>query len=481
MEDLSKYWKFFKINSAGNIQFETIADAQAYFQSEFGNFDETVGITDSAIVRQLWQQHMLYQSSDSLGNSGKVNSYKCGAAELCLRCYISGLITWVCSDLGVRFGTENGFSCKDLLPFVLDDEVLLQSSRQTSYQSLATLIIQTFDPTKGSLKTWVNRYVKQHPEIHRFLLEHGIFLISDWALLNDTNPKELQRIETRMYQSASLEIQQSSQLLISYHAVYREDRLQQRLRGKTLPCQPPTSEQLMRIVQDLQARTNYKLSSEAVLSQLQAIAAKLRQYRIAAKGGLISTVSINQPEVKSVVESSLANQTDRDTEQLEFIKLYQKEFRDSLDLAISQTIEDFISRFKRKSSLKSAAFIKGLYLFHCQGKSMSQIAPEIGLKKQYEVTRLLKFKELSTDIRQRLLSILGERVIDTAEHFTNTSSLKSLEKQVELILDEQISDIIQEAESEVKSPVRNHPLRNLIARRICSYLDKRNTTAVNIF
>ncbi|MEO0688287.1 MAG: hypothetical protein AAFY76_25315, partial [Cyanobacteria bacterium J06649_11] len=132
-------------------------------------------------------------NNNSIRGSQKVNSPECGAAELCLRCYISGLIIAVCSDLGVRFGNDNGFSRKDLLPFVLDDEVLLQSSRNNSYKSLATLIMQTFDSSKGSLKTWVNRYVKQHPEIHRFLLEHGIFLISDWAILNDTNPKELQR------------------------------------------------------------------------------------------------------------------------------------------------------------------------------------------------------------------------------------------------------------------------------------------------
>lgn len=454
IEELSKYWKFVRINSAGKVQFETMAAAQTYFQQQFAISNRTVNIADAAIVRQL-----LHQKSE--------------AAELCLRCYISRLIYWVCFDLGTNFGNDNGFSCEDLLPLVLDDEVLLQYKRKTSYESLATRIIKSFDPAKGSLKTWVNRYVKQHPEFQRFLLQHGVFLISDWALLNDTNPKELQRIMDKMFELASLQVRQSTELLISYHAVYREDRIQQRLKGKTLPCQPPTSEQLTRIAKDLQVRTNYSLDNQEVLTKLQEIAAKLRQYRIAAKGGFIPTVDINKPEIKPVVENKLAEQTDTDTEQIEFIKLYQKEFITSFDLAIAQVIEDFISRFQSKKSFKKEAFIQGLHLFHCQGKSMNQIAPEIGLKKQYEVTRLLKLNDLRADIRQRLLINLRERVIEIAKYFANSERLQSLEKQVELILDEQITGIIQEAESEVKNPVRDRPLSNLIARRICCYLDNK--------
>ena len=455
VEELSKYWKFVRINSAGDVQFETIAAAQTYFQQQFESSNRTV-VADAAVVRQLCHQ-------------------KSGAAELCLRCYISRLIYWVCFDLGTNFGNDNGFSCEDLLPYVLDDEVLLQYEGKTSYESLATRIIKTFDPAKGSLRTWVNRYVKQHPELQRFLLQHGVFLISDWALLNDTNPKELQRIMGEMFQLASLQVRQSNELLISYHAVYREDRIEQRLKAKTLPCQPPTSEQLTRIGNDLQVRTNYSLDNREILTKLQEIAAKLRQYRIAAKGGFIPTVSINQPEIEPVVEDYLAERTDTETEQVEFIKLYQNQFIASLDLAITQVIEDFITRFKHKKSFNQEGFIKGLHLFHCQGKSMNQIAPEIGLKKQYEVSRLLKLNDLRADIRQKLLINLRERVIEIAKYFTNSERLQSLEKQVELILDERITGIIQEAESEVKNPVRDRPLSNLIARRICCYLDTKGS------
>ncbi|MEL6462855.1 MAG: hypothetical protein AAFQ91_32330 [Cyanobacteria bacterium J06621_15] len=458
MEEQSKYWKFVRINSAGEVRVGTMVAAQNYFQQRFSNLDDNL-ITDAAIVRQLWQQVDLKKSSP---------------AQLCLRCYISKLVYWVCFDLAKNFGCDKGFTCGDLLPFVLDDEVLLKS--RNSYQSLATRILQTFDPDKGSLKTWVIRYVKQHPEIHRFLLENGIFIISDWAILNDTNRQELQRIFTQMYQSATVEIQQSIELLISYHAVYREDRIQQRLKGKTLPCKQPTPEQLKRIIDDFQSRNSnisrLELTNEIVLNQLQSIAAKLRKYRIAVRGGSVSTVSMYQPEIQNVAEKKLQLQTDTNTEQIEFIKQYQKQFITSLDLAISQVVEEFISRSQRRRSFNQEAFTQGLELFHCQGLSMSQIAPEIGLKKQYEVTRLLRLNDLRADIRQKLLIILSQRVIDIAKNFSNTQKLQNLDNKIQFILEEQISTIIQEAESEVKNPVRNQPLKNLIARRICHYLDR---------
>ena len=311
------------------------------------------------------------------------------------------------------------------------------------------------------------------------MLENGIFLISDWAILNDTNPQDLQRIFTQMYQSATVEIQQSIELLISYHAVYREDRIKQRLKGKTLPCKQPTSEQLKQIIDDFQSRNSntlqlkLQLTNETILNKLQSIAAKLRKYRIAVRGGSVSTVSMHQQGIQPVVEKELQLQTDTNTEQIEFIKQYQKQFITSLDLAISQVIEELINRSQRKKSFNQQAFTQGLELFHSQGKSMSQIAPEIGLKKQYEVTRLLKLSDLRADIRQKLLIILSQRVIDIAKNFSNTQRLQNLDKQIQTILDEQISTIIQEAESEVKNPIRNQPLKNLIARRICHYLDRR--------
>ena len=473
MAFISKYWEFVKLDSTSKRRVEMIVAAQTYLKKQFTELTEKVEVSDAKVQRQLWQRM----------HSGKeTETDERQLAEICLRCYISHQIYQVCLNLATKFGSQNGFDCQDLLPFVLDDEVLLatqnqpeklasKSTQSSSYQSLATTVLKTFDPAKGSLNTWVSRYVKQHPELKRFLLQHGVFLVSDWALLNDTKPKELQRILTDMYRLTSVEIQQICELLVSYHTVYREDRLQQRLTGATLPCQQPTSEQLIRIANDLQTSTGRKLSIEAVLSQLHAIASKLRRYRITAQGGSVSSVSFDQPEIQPIVERSQV--TEDNEEQLEFIKLYQNQFLECLDQTLAQVIDEYIKKLQRKRSSVEQSFLTALHLFHCQGQSMKQIAPQINLTKQYEVTRLLKLNELRTDIRQRLLGTLRDRVLDTAKLFADSERLVFLDRQLELILDEQISGIIQEAESEAKNPNRNQPLRSLLARRLCRYLESR--------
>ncbi|MEH2058593.1 MAG: hypothetical protein V7K97_21060 [Nostoc sp.] len=440
--------------------------AQTYFHSLFTN---PVEIADAKIQQQLWQRMHLSEEIDIDA------AYLSG---ICLRCYISHKIAQVCFDLGTKFGSDNGFTREDLLPYILDDEVLLTATTQkprpvSSYQSLATTVLKTFDPARGSLNTWVSRSVQQHPEIKKFLLQHGVFIITNWALLNDTNLKQVKRILTDMYRLASIEIQQACDLLVSYHAVYREDRIEQRLRGGTLPCQEPTPEQLTRIADDLQTRTGRKLRTEVVLNQLKAIASKLRQYRIAAQGGYVSSVSLDEPDIQPIVEQQQI--TAEESEQNEFITLYQSQFIASLDEAISQVVNNWMQEMQRKNSAVADSFVSALYL-HCQGQSMTQIASQIGLKKQYEVTRLLKLKELRADIRQKFLLILRDRVLDIAQHFANSQRLQTLDQQVESILDEQISTMIQEAESEVKIPIRNQPLRSLLARRLGYYLNSRNTT-----
>ncbi len=477
MTSASKYWEFVKLDTTSKRRVEMIAVAKTYFQRHFPDLHDVADVT---VQCHLWQiQHD--------ANGEREDKF---LAELCLRCYVSHQIYQVCLDLGMKFGSKNGFTYQDLLPYVLDDEVLEVAVRQpqqlsawlnthrsqqgfpglgnSSYQSLATNILKTFDPTKGSLSAWVSRYVKQHPELKRFLLQHGVFLVSDWALLNDTNPKELQRILTTIFGLSQVEIEQACELLVSYHGVYRQDRLQQRMAGGMLKCQPPTTHQLARIANDFQSRLGKSITPDTVFKQLQLIALKLRQYRIAAQGGAITSVSFDREEIRPMVEATQV--TTEDDEQVEFIRLYQAQFSQALDEAIAQVLADAQAKIQRKRGTVEQQFTTALHLFHCQGQSMSQIAPLIGLKKQYEVTRLLKLNDLRADIRQNLLLSLRSRILELAENFTDSSRLQALDQKLEGILDEQISSLIQENESEAKNPIRNQPLRSLLARRICHYL-----------
>ncbi|MGB3638015.1 MAG: hypothetical protein WBA39_10640 [Rivularia sp. (in: cyanobacteria)] len=464
MVNISNYWQFVKLDYTNQRQIQMITAAQTYFKNQF---TETPEVSDTKIVGQLWQQ--MLQGKEE-------NSNELHLAEICLRCAISHQIDGVCANLGIKFGIKNGFSREDLLPLVLPDEVLWANRKQktkSSYKSLATNLLETFNPDKGSLNTWVKRYVKQHSELKHFLLQHGVFLISDWALLNDVSPQNLQRILADMYNLATLQIQQKKELLISYHAVYREDRLQQRVKGITFPCQPPTSEQLIRIALEIKHSTGRIVSPESLLSQLQEIATQIRRYRIISQGGYVPevSVSLDKPEIQPRIEPSQA--TYKDEDENKFIQLYQDKFLESLDTAISQVIEEFMTKVERKATANKneKSLLTALQLFHCQGEVMSKIAPKIGFKKQYEVTRFLKLDEFRADIRQRLLIILSARVVEIAESFTSYQRLEGLDKKIESILDEQILNIIQEAESEAKSPVRNKAFCSLFSRRLCRYLE----------
>jgi hypothetical protein len=101
-------------------------------------------------------------------------------------------------NLEAKYRDEYGVSCSDLLPLVLDEAGEI-NRKNTAYQSLARQIIESFDPQQSSLATWTNRRVKFHPELNAFLLERGIYMISNWAILNDTRPKQLERILSEVY------------------------------------------------------------------------------------------------------------------------------------------------------------------------------------------------------------------------------------------------------------------------------------------
>jgi hypothetical protein len=482
---LSRYWQFVTLDTTGERRIETMTTVKSYLCQEFQLDSDRVSndtenrdeITDAIIQSHLWKQ-MHRTINPSAVNSSAVNPADQNShpvlAETALRCYISGQVDHGCRDLASRFGRQHGFTSEDLLSFVLDD--LRSVGRSNSpYQSVATQVLQSFDVDRGALSTWVHRHFKQQPDLKKFLLQQGVYLITDWALLNDTNPPQLGRILQEYYQTTRLEQAQAMALLNSYHAIYRADRMAQREKVGRTPCPAPTPEQLARIQSHLQqgddAAAGRSMSGESILKQLQSIAAKLRQARIVNQGGQFKTVSIDQPDSPPIAEQLYSSPAE-DPEQLSFLRFYQAEFDRSLDDAVAAVVTRMSQPSKRKGAALPEVFLQAMQQFHCEGRSMSEIAPKIGLKKQYEVTRLLKLNDLRADVRQTLLRLLKPKILDKAQQYADVEQLTALDQQVETILDEQIGEMMQAAESEAKQPIRHQPLRNLLAQRICRYLDQ---------
>ncbi len=234
MDVASKYWQLVGIDASGKRKMREIPAAKAFFTETFGDFTAKDNIPDSDIQHQL-----IKKCRDG-------NSEASQLAECCLRCYISWLIEQVCWQLAAKFREHHGFSCSDLLPYVLDDDGRLRQN--SSYKCFSLEILESFNPQKSSLAVWASMKVKQHPGLLQFLWESGVYLVSDWAILNDTQPKQLERIFREFHCLTELEIQRAKHILEAYHAVYRAQRLQQRTKIIRTKCPAPTFEQLREIV-----------------------------------------------------------------------------------------------------------------------------------------------------------------------------------------------------------------------------------------
>lgn len=120
-----------------------------------------------------------------------------------------------------------------------------------------------------------------------------MYSISDWAILNDTKSKQLERILAEFHHLSESEITLACILLESYHAVYRRDRLRQRRdsfsspqSSRKKPCVPPTTEQLQEIARRVNAKSPFNLRAQEVVNQLQDLAKRLRHYRHYVRVGL---------------------------------------------------------------------------------------------------------------------------------------------------------------------------------------------------
>lgn len=468
----SKYWKLVRIDTAGRRKTEEIGEAKAFFRQQFPEFADATEVPDAQVQRQLLHWFRAKSpDSEAVGADGNTLSL---SAQMCLRCLISNLIEQACIQLEASFGSNHGFTRLDLFVFVLDDFTVgcevSGRAQPSSYQSLATEILQTYAPERGSLATWTTRLVKHHRELNAFLLQHGVYMVSDWAILNDTNSQQLQRIFSSFHHRSAGEIQQAVTLLESYHAVYRRDRVAARLAGTKGQCPLPSLEQLRLIANRVQVDALLTLSPQDVMTRLQDIAELLREYRIYVRGGSPPTESLdNSQETQSEYLQLSSPDWDKDEElQTEFLTLYRQQFLTCLDGAIDKVTRDRITQLERKNSQIAQQFTKALHLFHCQGKSMGEIAPLVGLQAQYQVTRLLKLKNFRADVRQLMIKNLLRCIIDKAIQYADPKRLLTLERQVEVALVEQVDAVIQEAEIEGSTPKKS--VSSLFSTRLCRYL-----------
>ena len=461
-----KYWTLVTLDGTGDRTTRELENAKSFFTATFADLPNINEVADTVIQQRLLELSRHANSEQSL------------LAQRCLLCFISWQIQQACLQLARQFGDFHGFTERDLLAYVLDDDGSLQPS--TGYQSFAREVLQTFDPEKSLLSTWTSRKLKQHDELERFLLECGLYLVRDWAILNDTQLKQLPKILGEFHYLTPKEIEQAQKLLAAYHKIYRAERWQQLAQGSRGKCQPPTTQQLQKMVKllesNLEQKGRYRLSPENVLRQLQNLAAKLRQYRIHVRGGFLATESLelnlyeNYALIDKIAAPDSANIITDINEEEAFLKLYKQQILTSLDLALDEVTQSWVNKLQRKDLKKANNFLLALQLFHCQRLTMSAIAKQLGLGAQYQVTRLLKLKEFRADVQHKTLENLREAVIQLAQEYSTPERLANLDKQITDALNEQITKIINQAEIEAVSMQNTVPMSKF-SERLCEKLD----------
>jgi len=485
MGTASKYWQWIRLKE-GKIAAQEVASAKAFFQQQFGELAEQAELPDEQIQQMLLQ--LVRAEATSTDHTAR------NLAESCLRCLISYEIARVCAGLAARLGVRNGATCftrEDLCCFVLDDEIrekasnraLMQSSAQSC--SLASKILATFDPQKAGLSLWVSRQVRLHKDLSDFLQQHGVYLITDWAILNDTKPERLRSILSEVCSLTSIEIEQAELLLQGYHAVYLSDRqtlIQQGAIKAKQKCIDPTPEQLTRMGEYLRSQANLYLSTANILKRLQALAKQLRQYRIYSRTGVFPTESLDPPEKNAAIADIPAAEVDEHDETNEFLREYRQQLITCLDQALEQVTRDRVAYFQRKkqekAQQKAEQLLKALELFHCRGQSMGKIALQIGLEAQYQVTQLMQLKDFRATVRCIMLQHLGDRIREIASVYVDPGRLHHLDAQIEVALEEQVTKIVVEDPRKEAAPGKtDHPLTSLFSRRLCHHLDVRKTVS----
>lgn len=441
MDNASRYWHLVRLTSAGQLQTLELPTVKPWLQDTFApwldNLEE--------------QEAQLQQALFDLWHKGQAEA---DLAQLSLRGWVTHHIRSSCIGLAQRYGERHGFTSADLLPLVLDDDGRLRPR----HQPLTLRILESYDPAKGRLSAWSHRLTKTHPDLNQWLLEKGIYQASDWAILNDTSPAQVQRILRDYHLCSPYEVDQAVALLEGYHRVYRQERLRQRRQGKTGRCQEPSFDQLQII--------NSTQPPKQVKANLRQLATQIRQYRIHGRGG---HPQLYHPQDEAELEGiAQTRQAAPDTdEQMDFLDTYRTSLNHYLGTTLRQVIADQVDQLRQRTPPQDSAYVQGLYLRQCEGLAMGAVAPRIGLSSQVQVTRLLNLKRLRAEVRHRLIPSLHATLRQEALNYVSADRLKAIDQTLETLLAETVDDLIAEAAAEAQAP-QARPVKSRFSQHLCT-------------
>ena len=129
---------------------------------------------------------------------------------LCLRCRIShALEAWLLVTYRAHHASR-GINLAAMASFALDDDgaLTIRTSANTkkpfTYAQLALMpkglispfsaeVLRSYDPALCGLPHWARLKIQSHNELKAYFRQHGLLLISDWALLRNSSPTRVRQ------------------------------------------------------------------------------------------------------------------------------------------------------------------------------------------------------------------------------------------------------------------------------------------------
>lgn len=204
---------------------------------------------------------------------------------LALRCRVSHPFeAWLRLTHG-RYRETYGLDLTAMASYALDDtgSLTLRTGPTTTapfvYAEIASLpkglvspfsaeVIRTYDPQKCGLPHWARLKLQCHNELKAYFREHGLLLISDWALLADSSAKRV-RESWEVLGGGGFTAEVAAALHAAYKPLYREAmQAYRQATGKASGWQPDAPFLQALAPEQPEART---------MEQLEAVAAAIRR------------------------------------------------------------------------------------------------------------------------------------------------------------------------------------------------------------
>ena len=473
MEASSRYWKICQISlTQARTGYETrsLPLAQEFFQSQFSDSPTAQTSIQTTLLSHFQAQYSAIAPAQR------------AQAGLCLRCNVSYPILKACQKIDNLYSGDKQFSYHDLLSFVLNDDgkdliildrdgktqLKLDSSsnpQPTTFNPFTVEVLRTFkadSPTSMSLENWAFLKTKQSPELKSFLAEFGFQNHSDWSLLNRVRPKQLKQLAER------------DRLLVeAFHVVYRRDRRQQSGVGK---CSDPNIAQLIEMRLWLENQGLVIPTSNAVLKALKQVAQQLRQSDIWSYRTPLEVQNMESGNYELRHDLPTSTSDELDVEQQEFLEFLRQQLQLALADAIAQGIATHLKQLEksRKYAPFAASFVAGLQRYYCDGMSLREIAPALGMSSWDQARRVLNPGELLSKVRSLTLQQLFDQILKKAQSqglasaSPDPSYLKTLAEQIEAFID---AEIFAEAAAEIKAG-KNRVMNSIYAQQLKIYFEK---------